>query len=540
MSNYDLDNPELYVELLSHSSRNDSCHHVHKTKSCPEPLQSALEMDDRLQKRVKSLVNAPANVIVKDPRNHPAVAARLTQKDQKEELNLHIYYTFNDTASDEYILSISKAHLSYLLDELRSAALQESPPPFQVMNYPLLQTLSWSATLKYLSNWEQRDVLNVAFGEKNVLDYRLMCSVLVGVEKLLDTLDERKGHLTKEQRADDLPLDGQHDSLLTLQECNGLLVDYMLLTKHNLLPNDHNPGDYKKLEALDMYLKVAGLTTEFARWVPKIFKLFQSTALLMGLSYSKRLSRILSGNIVFHQVPNSPPTRSHTIFTRMDLVEIMNHIISEHSPLPDDLPNDATDFIDLILLPRLAIINSTRRPHFTVHVELALALHLQQLGLASFTYPFLGLSKSSCTACVELMSLLNNSQFQSPVWLTSGTHRKIYRSWVYPNHSISEPGIKIELARRLQELLFQDFVDFSRGQMAGRLSDSSIESQGITIRQENEQFAKVVKDREAQLEQFLAEEMIRGLTPHTGSIISTLIMDACYTSHNSRLRSLKN
>ncbi|KAG7086471.1 hypothetical protein E1B28_002422 [Marasmius oreades] len=223
----------------------------------------------------------------------------------------------------------------------------------------------------------------------------------------------------------------------------------------------------------------------------------------MGLSHYKRPSRILSGTIVFHQIPNSPPMRLPTIFTRTDLVGIMNHVISNHSPLPDDLPDDPTNFIDVILLPRLAKANNTHSRHFTIHAEIALALHLQQCGLASSTYPFLGLSKLSCTACIELMSLINNnSQFQSPIWLTSGTHSKIYRSWVYPDY-ISDPGIKLMLAHRLRTLLFEEFVDFVRRQMARRSSDS-IESQGITIHQENEEDLKDFEDFEAEHKQHVA------------------------------------
>ncbi|KAG7087547.1 hypothetical protein E1B28_013503 [Marasmius oreades] len=133
MSCLDLDNPELYVELLHHSSRDP----VAKTKSCPEP---ALEMDD-LRKRVRTFVDVLANGITKYPWNPVAARTQI----EKEELHVHIYYTFNDTTSDEYILSNTSAHLSYLLDELRSAALpviQESPPPYKI-DYRLLQTLSW-------------------------------------------------------------------------------------------------------------------------------------------------------------------------------------------------------------------------------------------------------------------------------------------------------------------------------------------------------------------------------------------------------------
>ncbi|KAG7097672.1 hypothetical protein E1B28_004998 [Marasmius oreades] len=511
MSKHDLDNPELYVELLHHSSRDDPRHpiDVDKTESCPEPLQLALEMDEGLQKSVRTLIGALANVIAKYHRNPPAVAARLTQQDQKQGLRVHIYFTFNDTTWDEYIFSNTSAHLSYLLDELRSAAqpvIQESPPPYKI-DYRLLQTLSWrvhqfclgtfihrvqkgqnkfylQATVNRL--YEMRRDPENALGDKSVKDYLLMCTVLEEVEELVDTIDKRKAHLAKEQRADDLPLEEKPDALLTLQESNSLLVSYTSLTKHNL-PDDHNPGDYKKLKALDAYLKETGLDTEFARWVPKVFKLFQSTAYLINLSYSKRLSRILT-----------------------DLVKIMNYVVS-NSPLPDDLLNDPTDFIDLVLLPRLTDLNNKRRRHFTIHAEIALVLHLQQHGLASSTYPFLGLSKLSCTACVELMRLINGNS-QSPIWLTSGTHCKIYRSWVYPD-SISNPEIKPMLAHRLQKLLFREFVDFARSQkIARRLSDNSIESQGITIHDVHGEHSENLEHMEARVMQRIEQETMKRLS----------------------------
>ncbi|KAK1218058.1 hypothetical protein PQX77_019255 [Marasmius sp. AFHP31] len=220
-------------------------------------------------------------------------------------------------------------------------------------------------------------------------------------------------------------------------------------------PDVDKPDDYQKLEELDGYLESVGLQTQFARWVPKVFELYQSAVVLMGISSSKRLSYLLSTNVEFCPVPNSPPIRSPIVLNRADLVEIMTRVVSIHSAgrLPDglDLPDDPSSFVDQVLLPRL-----NEHTHPTIHAEITLTLYLKQRGLASSTYPFLGLglSKSSCTPCVELLALINS---QDPIFDSPHSW-----SWVYPDEAISDPRIKVGLVQRLRELLLREFVDFIR------------------------------------------------------------------------------
>ncbi|KAG7098398.1 hypothetical protein E1B28_000357 [Marasmius oreades] len=323
-----------------------------------------------------------------------------------------------------------------------------------------------------------------SLGEGKFQDYLLLFSALGIVVQLVDTIVKRRDCMAEEKQTNDLPI--KAGVLLTLQECNDMVSLYVLLTKHGLLPNDHSPlaGDYKKLDELDAYLKSVGcLDPNFARWVPKIFKLFQCTAFLMNISYSKWLTCILSANIVFYPVHNPPPTCSATILT---LVDIMRLVISRHTPLPDSLYGDPliSKFIDTVLLPRLADTDTKHNRHFTIHAEIALALYLQRGGLLQSTYPFMGLSKLSCTVCTELMPLITSGPYFLLPMHPLTTHCKTYRSWVYPNH-ISNPQIKVQCVSQFQKLLLREFVEFAEGQTSGQSSDSTIDPQGLSFNAED-------------------------------------------------------
>ncbi|KAL0065190.1 hypothetical protein AAF712_007860 [Marasmius tenuissimus] len=95
------------------------------------------------------------------------------------------------------------------------------------------------------------------------------------------------------------------------------------------------------------------------------------------------------------------------------------------------------------------------RRNVSVHAEVRLMMYLRSEGLV--TYPYLGVSKLSCSSCVELMEILNTAGPPSQSsYTTSGTHGKFDPSWVFPPDPST--SIRCTMTETLRKLLLDDFA----------------------------------------------------------------------------------
>jgi hypothetical protein len=219
----------------------------------------------------------------------------------------------------------------------------------------------------------------------------------------------------------------------------------------------------------DVCLAAPGLS----RWVSKIFKLVEASARLATFPSSRRLHSLINGNVQFEPVLIAPPEPYTVNFSSSHLVHQIKQILT-----PSEIHPSEAEFVQPFgeFLSKLGDGRLVERVDASIHAELSLLNWLRRN--APDAYPFIGVSKLSCSACWEYMQLDGPYCFS-----TTGTHGKYYPSWIYPPETEVLEGAAINKRAKQLELMKIQLVDSFKRFVAHSLeirclSDGTLGSEG--------------------------------------------------------------
>jgi len=195
-------------------------------------------------------------------------------------------------------------------------------------------------------------------------------------------------------------------------------------------------------------------------------KLVATCFQLASLPSDQQLRSVITGNVQFIGVIGSTPESYAVDLSETSLTEVLRSLVSSNDSSRSYIP----EFVEQ-LRQRSNPRDVEIRTGVSIHAEIGLLLW--PLQYAQEAHPYIGVSKLSCTACMEYIRAVNISRSQ--VFTTNGSRGKFYPSWACP------PGTTLDVHNRLveslQEILTGDFQSFVMEKKAGkRGSDSTIGS----------------------------------------------------------------
>ncbi|KAG7091849.1 hypothetical protein E1B28_008251 [Marasmius oreades] len=128
-------------------------------------------------------------------------------------------------------------------------------------------------------------------------------------------------------------------------------------------------------------------------------------------------------------VPSSSSSQ-YTFDVRKEAFQnTLDLLLSESPPAKPYTQQNKETIVNTLCQGCEAGATTITRFNVSIHAEIALLLHIHLKQLV--TYPYLGVSKLTCSSCVELIKLLNKTA-PTVTFHRSGARRKFYPSWVFP------------------------------------------------------------------------------------------------------------
>ncbi|KAG7091892.1 hypothetical protein E1B28_008293 [Marasmius oreades] len=249
-------------------------------------------------------------------------------------------------------------------------------------------------------------------------------------------------------------------------DAEGLLSMYLILVELKFIPDINEPGDYERLQEIDDKL-VSPMGTKIPAASPVI---------LLALPSSHRL-RCTLDTVQFYGVENRVQSSSQYSFNIHEEAfrNTVDLLLSESPPAKPYTQQDKQTIVNALLQEFEVGTNTITRFNVSIHAEITLLIYIHSEQLV--TYPYLGVSKLSCSSCVELIKLLNETL--PTFYTTSGARGRFYPSWGFPPNLPS--SIKFNMVNVLQGLLLANFATLICSRNRAEVgADSSIDSQGAS------------------------------------------------------------
>jgi hypothetical protein len=207
---------------------------------------------------------------------------------------------------------------------------------------------------------------------------------------------------------------------------------------------------------------------QLQRWARKIMSFVISANRLFTLTQSRRLRKVLDGNLSV-QVLTSPSTTPYRCDLSSETIGMaLDAALAGTRYLSADWDEGREWFI-VQIQKGLRDFEVVRRKT-TVHAELALIMAMVK-GEIKDVEPYIGVSKLSCIMCSQYIRAFNNVMNQKVA--TKGSHGKAYPGWFWPSLPKHDGELRPVFLGLIKQQLLSDFEHHTATR---RQSDSSVGS----------------------------------------------------------------
>jgi hypothetical protein len=141
--------------------------------------------------------------------------------------------------------------------------------------------------------------------------------------------------------------------------------------------------------------------------------------------------------------------------------------LAEVTNVPEDWDAHRESFMELLQGEG----STVTRKSPTIHAELAMIMAMDKRKIGPPVFPYIGVSKLSCTMCIHYIDAFNEATKQTIT--TKGSHGKAYPGWFWPELPLRDEELRPAFMKRMRKQLLEDYNVHAR-----RLSDSSVGSGG--------------------------------------------------------------
>ena len=199
---------------------------------------------------------------------------------------------------------------------------------------------------------------------------------------------------------------------------------------------------------------------------------------LFILTQSSRLRELLNGEFKVTVLP-SPTTSPYFCRVSPETIQVaLDAAWAEATDVPEDWDADQS-FMQRLQGEGSPVVT---RDKPTIHAELAMIMAMDKRKIGPPVFPYIGVSKLSCTMCIHYIDVFNEATNQRIT--TKGSHGKAYPGWSWPELPHRDVELRPAFIKRMRKQLLADYKVHAR-----RLSDSSVGSGSVWERDEEEEKA---------------------------------------------------